>query len=184
MGGKRGRWRKEPWRERGQGGGDSMEKEVVEEWERGVETPGTSEGSQADERARGGGGQATKGKATGREEKWGKEGGRRVEKGQMAMRSLGSGSKGGRQAGGAGHKRAGSQTELPKRRSRWRNGVETQWGKRQRERELERAGGRPWGGERGGGRGQGARWVLPALPPLAQTGRWFHIGGCCTGQPQ
>lgn len=64
----------------------------------------------------------------------------------------------GREAGSrAGHKRAGGQTELPKRRRRrWRSGVETQQGKTQRERELERAGGRPWGGERGGGRGQGA----------------------------
>lgn len=75
------------------------------------------------------------------------------------------------------------QTELPKRRRRWRSGVETQQGKRQRERELERAGGRPWGGERGG-RVRGARRVLPALPPPARTGRWFHTGGCCTGRPQ
>lgn len=145
-----------------------MEKEVAEEWERGVETPGTSEGSQADGRAHSGVGQATKGKATGREEKWGKEGGRGVEKGQMAMRSLGSGSKGGRQARGAGHKRAGSQTELPKRRRRrWRNGIETQWEKRQRERELERAGGRPWGG----GEGRRKRTGCPLGPTCSATSR-------------
>lgn len=111
----------------------------------------------ADGRDRGRGGQATKSKTIRREEKWGKEEGRGIDRGQMAMQSMGSGSKGERQAAGAGHKRAGGQTELPKRRRRrWRSGVETQQGKTQRERELERAGGRPWGGERGGGRGQGA----------------------------
>lgn len=49
MGGRRGRWRKDPWRERGQGGG-SRGKEVAEEWEREVETPGTSERRGQDQR--------------------------------------------------------------------------------------------------------------------------------------
>lgn len=56
-------------------------KEVAEEWEREVETPGTEEGtgpkgSQAEWGDRGRGSQTTTGKATGSEEKWGKEEGR------------------------------------------------------------------------------------------------------------
>lgn len=66
-------------------------------------------GSEADGRDQGGGVQATKGKTTGREKKWGKGEGRGIERGQMVMQSLGSGSKGGRQEAGAGHKRAGGQ---------------------------------------------------------------------------
>lgn len=53
--------------------------EVAEEWEMGVETPGTGKGrgeranpEPAEGRDPGEGGQATNGKATGREEKWGK----------------------------------------------------------------------------------------------------------------
>lgn len=53
--------------------------------------------SQAEGWDRSGGSQATKGKATGREEKWDKEEGGGAEQGQMAVPSLGSGSKGGRQ---------------------------------------------------------------------------------------
>lgn len=63
--------------------GGSREKEVAEKWERGVETPGTGKGrgegqsgGQADGRDPSRGGQATKGKATRRKEKWGNEEGR------------------------------------------------------------------------------------------------------------
>ena len=81
------------------------------------------------------GGQATKGKATGREVKRGKE----REEGTDGSMEFGVRDQG-RRGGGAGHQRAGSQTELPKRRRRWRSGVETQQGERQRNchRETER----------------------------------------------
>lgn len=52
----------------------------------------------------------------------------------MAVGSMGSGSK------GSGPQKS-RRSEVPKRRRRWRSGVQTQQGKRQRERELERAGG-------------------------------------------
>lgn len=82
-------------------GGGQHGKEVAEEWEREVGTPGTEEGtgpkgSQAKWGDQGRGGQTTKGKATGSEEKWGKEEGS-GERGHMAVPSLGSGSKGDQQ---------------------------------------------------------------------------------------
>lgn len=89
-----------------------------------------AKGKPAGGRARVVGGQATKDKATGREVKRGKE----REEGTDGSMEFGVRDQG-RRGGGAGHQRAGSQTELPKRRRRWSGdpaGRETE-----RERELE-----------------------------------------------
>lgn len=167
VGGRRGRWRTEPWRERGQGGGQRGEKEEAEEPERGVQTPGTGEGKGPQGRGTEGG---TK---LGRPSHQGQGRRKRGEMGQGGEEGRGGeGTDGGeefgvrkqvREGGGRG---AGGQTELPKRRRRRRR----EWRpSRERDRERERvreSWGRPWGGERGGGRG----WV-PAGPTCSATSR-------------
>lgn len=164
MGGRRGRWRKEPWRDRGQGEGQWGEKGGGRGAGEGSADPGNRPGQRAtgeQDRRRDQVGEAKPPRARPEGER--QNGARRregEERGQMVARSLGSGSKRGREAGGAG-----SQTELPKRRRRWRR----EWrpsGERDRERELERAEGRPWGRERG----EGGGWV-PAGPTCSATSR-------------
>lgn len=78
-----------------------------------------------------GGGRATKGKAAGREVKWGKEEGRGGEgtDGRAEFGVRDQGREGGRESRAPESRRA----ELPKRSRRWRSGVETQQG-RDRER--------------------------------------------------
>jgi hypothetical protein len=151
MGGRGGRWRMEP-RKEGRQGREKQGKGVRSG--RGEWRPQEKEG----ERAKG---------ETGRRQRpsWGTPSHQRQghrKRGEIGKKEEGSRGKKGTDGSGEcevrkqreqGMKEQAVRVAQEEKEVEERSGVDTQQGKRQRERELERAGGRQWGGERAGGRG-------------------------------